>query len=1072
MRTGNGFTWFVLSFVFLLAAANSFAQQADSAIVVGSVLDSSKAAVTGATVTLTHVATNSITEVRTNERGEYRTPPLRLGEYAISVEAPGFKRFTQSGVVVNIGDVRQVDATLEVGQVTDSVTVVAEAPLIHTEDATAGTVITNKQIVELPLNGRDYLQLAALSSGTAPPINGGVGISVGGLPGVQIAFLLDGQDNNNQQLNTGHSGQKEIVKPSIDAIQEFKVVTNGNSAEFGRSASGVVSVALKSGTNQIHGSAFEFYRNAALDARNLFVDPANPNPPFGRNQYGAAIGGPVIHNKTFWFGDFEIARIRQSLNIVSTLPQAFQKAGCYQTKIIDPTTGAPFGPSPDGSCAYYIPPNRIDPISQTLLGFYPTPQIANPASANYLTNDYTFASPQNQDNYRWDIRVDQTLSAKDTVYFRFSRQVSDAGIVTPLPPDANGDYYAAGGSYSATEVGAQTTDSTSFVLVDNYVWSPTLISSIHAGWNNLFWNNFFPDQSLTNVGIPGISARYPGFSDISITGYQDLGVTNVPNQDGSQDRELTGDLTWTKGPQTIKFGVQANWLQSYFNSSQSTSGTFSFDGRFSGDPFADFLLGDVSQVGISNPVLAEQRTPLTHFFAQDDWRVTPRLTLNLGLRYELNPPAVDVNPGITNFNLATGQLVVAGPPGSGRASQSLLGVDDHQFAPRLGFAYAFLDNKTVVRSSYGIFYAYTVPLRPENNPPDHVVIGLGPYSTPTTTLSEGVPAGIASAANASAVVLTSVDTSNTAPIAQQWNLNIERQLPGGILLEAGYYGNRFDHMWRAFNANQLTIPNANQKANLSYKTVILPGVSNPVTLSTTLTRDQLDGYSRYNALQIKAEKRYSKGLMFIVSYAYSKTMAVGDTSGVQNILDVPAEYAVSSQDLTHHFVGSAIYDLPFGRGKGFGAHWNRVTNAFLGGWSISPIVTVDSGFPLTLTVRGNPSNTGGTDRPNINGDWHLIDPTVQEWFNTSVFSKNAPLTYGDAGRNILRGPGLFNIDLAAHKSFQITERISTELRVESFNFTNTPALGNPNTQVGNPNFGTISSAGPPRDNQLAVKVLF
>jgi hypothetical protein len=1079
MRIRSVFVWFALSFLILLAARNSFAQQADTAIVVGSVLDSSNSTITGATVTLTHVATNSITEVHTNDRGEYRTPPLRLGEYSIGVEAPGFKHFTQTRLLLNIGDVREVDAKLEVGQVTDSVTVVAEAPLIHTEDATVGTVINNKQIEDLPLNGRDYLQLAALSSGTVPAINGGVGISVGGLPGVQIGFLLDGQDNNNQQLNTGHSSQKEIVKLSIDAIQEFKVITNGNSAEYGRSASGVISVALKSGTNQIHGSAFEFYRNAALDARNLFVDPSNPNPPFGRNQFGAAIGGPVIHNKTFFFADFEVARIRQSLNITSTLPKASQKEGLFSDKIIDPTTGQPFPQNASGQ--YVIPISRFDSIATSLLPFYPTPQLSG------FANNFTFASPQNQDNDKWDIRLDQTLSSKHNAYFRFSRQVVNSGIVTPLPPDSSGNYYGAGGSYNATEVGAQTTDSTSFVLVDNYAWSSNLVTSIHAGWNYLFWNNFFPPQKLTSVGIPGITAAYPGFSDISITGYQDLGITNVPNQDGSQDRELTGDLTWTKGPHTIKFGVQQNWLQSYFNSSQSTSGVFSFDGRFTteydktgkpvagtGDPFADFLLGDLSQVGISNPVLAVQRTPLTHFYAQDDWRVSRRLTVNLGLRYELNPPAVDVYGGITNFNTATGQLVVAGPAGSGRASQSLLGVDNHQFAPRLGFAYALPDSKTVVRGSYGIFYAYTVPLRPENNPPNHVVIGLGPYPapTPTASLDQGVPANIASPANAAAVVLTSLDTSATAPIDQQWSLDIQRQLPGGILLEVGYYGNKFDHMWRAFNANQLSAPNANQKANLPYKTVVPPGVANPVTLSTTLTRDQLDGYSRYNALQAKVEKRYSNGLTFIASYSYSKTISLGDTLGVQNILDVAAERAVSSQDLTHHFVGSAVYELPFGHGKLIGAHWNGVTNAFLGGWSLSPIVTVDSGFPLNLTVQRNPSNTGGTDRPNVVGDWHLADPTVQEWFNTSAFTKNAPLTYGDAGRNILRGPGLSNIDLAAHKSFQITERVSAQLRVESFNFTNTPALGNPVTDITNPSFGQISSAGPPRDNQIGLKVLF
>ncbi len=1064
MKIRSGFVGFVLGFVVFALPIAGYSQQADTAIVVGTVLDPANAAVSHATITLTHAATNAVTTVQSNEQGEYRTPPLRLGEYIVGVEAAGFKRFTQKGIVLNIGDVRPVNVELEVGAVSESVTVEAEAPLVQTEDATVGTVINSTQITELPLNGRDYLQLAALSSGTVPAINGGVGISVGGLPGVQIGFLLDGQDNNNQQLNTGHSGQKEIVKPSIDAIQEFKVITNGNSAEYGRSASGTVSVALKSGTNQIHGSAFEFYRNAALDARNLFTDPSNPHPPFGRNQYGASIGGPILHNKTFFFGDFEIARIRQSLNIVSTLPTAAEKEGLFSDKITDPTTGQPFPQNASGQ--YVIPTNRFDSISNALLAFYPTPQ--NSAAAN----NFTYASPQNDDDNRWDFRVDQIFSPKHNAYFRFSRQVADAGIVTPLPPDSSGNYYAAGGSYSATEVGAQTTVSNSFVLVDNYVWSPTLVSSVHAGWNYLFWNNFFPSQSLTSVGIPGVTARYPGFSDISITGYQDLGVTNVPNQDGSQNRELTADLTWTKGVHTVKFGVQANWLQSYFNSSQSSSGTFSFDGRFTGDPFADFLLGDLSQVGISNPVLAEQRTPLTHFFIQDDWRVTRRLTFNLGLRYELSPPAVDVNAGITNFNLASGQLVIAGAPGSGRASQSLLGVDNHQLAPRFGFAYALPDDKTVVRASYGIFYSYLVPLRPENNPPNHVVVGLGPYSTPTTTLSQGVPANIVSPANAASVVLTSLDTSSVVPIDQQWSFDIQRQLPGGILVEVGYYGNKFDHMWRAFNANQLAVPNANQLANIPYKTVVIPGAATPVTLSTTLTRDQLDGYSRYNALQAKAEKRYSNGLTFVAAYAYSKTIALGDTSGVQNILDVAAERSVASQDMTHHFVGSAIYELPFGHGKAFGAHWNAVTNGFLGGWSISPIVTVDSGFPLNLTVRGNPSNTGGTDRPNIVGDWHLNNPTVQEWFNTAAFSKNGKLTYGDAGRNILRGPGLVNLDVAAHKSFKVTERITTELRLESFNATNTPALGNPNTQFGNVNFGKINSAGPPRDNQIGVKVLF
>jgi hypothetical protein len=342
---------------------------------------------------------------------------------------------------------------------------------------------------------------------------------------------------------------------------------------------------------------------------------------------------------------------------------------------------------------------------------------------------------------------------------------------------------------------------------------------------------------------------------------------------------------------------------------------------------------------------------------------------------------------------------------------------------------------------------------------------------PSIFLNQGLPANVVSPGNATDVTLVSLDRSNTAPITQQWNFNIQRELPGGILVEVGYYGNKLDHMWRTFDGNPASLGPGDINSRRPFQTATVPGTPYTFTLSN-VTRQQMDGYSRYNAVQAKVEKRYARGLTFLASYAYSKTIALGDTASVQNPLDWAAERAVSSQDMTHHFVGSAVYELPFGRGKTFGAHWNGVTNAILGGWSVSPIASVDSGFPLNLSVRGKPSNTGQNDRPNVVGDWHLSSPTVQEWFNTAAFVKNAKYTYGNAGRNILRGPGLFNLDLAAHKSFRITERLTAQLRLESFNSTNTPALGNPNTQVGNITFGQISSAGTPRDNQIGLKILF
>ena len=1032
--------------------SSAVAQQADNAIVVGTVFDSSRAAVAGAIVKLTHSSTNAVSETLTDERGQYRTPSLRIGEYVLSVEAGGFKHFTQRGVELEIGDVRKVDVVLEIGQASESVNVNAEAPLLQTSDSTVGDVINNKQIEDLPLNGRDYLQLANLSSGTTPSSQG---VSIGGQAGTQVAFLLDGQDNNNQQISTGHSGQKEVVKPSVDAIEEFKVVTNGYSAEYGRSSSGVVSVAIKSGSNQLHGSAFEFIRNDAVDAKNLF---ATYKPAYKRNQFGASAGGPVIKNKTFVFGDFETAYIRQSTTTLSTLPTPAQRSGQFSTTIVDPLTNSPFPGN-------QIPLNRFDPIALKILSYVPLPQTGA------ATSNYNYQSPANQDNHRYDVRVDQIINDKQNLFFRYSDQVVDSGVSAPLPP-ANGQYYSGGG--------AQATNSKSFVVGDNWVLSPSVVSSIRAGWNNLAWTNFFPSQSLTGIGIPGVSNASPGFSNVVITGYPSLGVTNVPNADDSQDRQVSGDVTWSMGQHNLKFGVQAYWLQTNFLSSQQSSGIFSFNGQYTKNALADLLLGAAYQSSLSNYSYLALRSAWTDFFVQDDWKVSSRLTLNLGLRYELNPPAVQKNNTISNFDLDSNPghpVLVPAVPNAGIAGRALQNVDYKQFAPRVGLAYS-LNSKTVIRAGAGTFYSNMITeggmQSMEINPPNNIRSGFTTNKAlpPTLILSNGFAANALSLANASNVQLISYDRKGVTPVDYQWNFNVQRQLPGGILLEVGYYGNKLDHMWRQIDGNPAPPEPGNINADRLYTTTLVPGTGDTITLGA-VTRIQKDGWSAYNGLQTKIEKRYSNGLTFIASYAYSKTLALGDTSGVQNQLNWIADKAVSSQDMRQHFVGSAVYQLPFGKGRQFGSNWNRLTNAVLGGWSFAPIVTVSTGLPLNLTVNGNPSNTGsGVDRPNVVGNRQLANPTVGEWFNTAAFVANAPYTYGNAGRNIIRAPGLLNLDLALHKSFRITERISAQIRAESFNATNTPALGAPNTVVGNALFGQITSAGSARDNQLGAKVVF
>ena len=996
-------------------AGAASAQQANTAVVVGTVVDSSDAAVPGATIALTHTDTSTTTTVVSDEKGQYRTAPLRIGEYTVTVELPGFKTFVQRGVVLNIGDIRKVDAHLQLGDVSEQITVAAAVPLLSTVDSTVGTVITNRQINDLPLNGRDYLQLASLSSGTLP--TSGVGISIGGQAGSQVAFLLDGQDNNNQQISTGHSGQKEVVKPSVDAIQEFKVVTNGYAAEYGRSSSGVVSVSLKSGTNSLQGTVYEYFRHEALDATNFF---ATEKPPYRRNQFGGAAGFPLIRNRTFFFGDVERGVLRRSSTIVSTVPTVADRN--------------------------LIPADRIDPVAARILSYVPLPQTSA------RTNNFVYNSPSNQDALKGDFRIDQIISGDQNLYFRYGYQKTDNAVTSPLPPDAGGNFYAGGGNDVST--------SRSWVFVHNKIWSPTLISSVRAGWNEIAWTNILPDQSLKGVGIPGVNESNPGFSQINITGYRALGVTNVPNQDDSWNRQFSADVTSTRGGHTLKGGVQAYLLGIDFLSSQRSSGIFNFNGQYTGNAFADFLLGYASSASLSKYAALNFRSPYTHLFAQDDWRVTRSLTLNLGLRYELSPPAVDANDAIANFDLDTDpahpRIVLAGSEGDDRASRSLQGVNYKQFAPRAGFAYSLPGDQTVIRGGYGIFYANLITLggmqSMEINPPNHVRVNQTTSSTgaPTILLSQGFAADALSPAAARNVTLISYDRSDKTPTAYQWNLNVQRELPGQVVVEVGYNSNHFVNDWRQIDGNPAPAGPGDINARRRFTTALVPGTNDVITLSNVV-RVQKDGWSKYRALQTKIEKRYSNNVSLLASYAWSRTLGLGNN--YQNVNDIDAEIAVSDSDRTHYFVGSGVVVLPFGL-------------------SVSPIVTIASGAPLNLTVNGNPANTGQNDRPNVVGDWELDDPTPEQWFNTAAFVANDRYTFGNARRNLLRGPGTFNLDVVVKKSFKLSDRVSADLRFESFNATNTTPFGNPNTQVGNVNFGRISSAGAARSNQVALKLSF
>ncbi|HEY0264849.1 MAG TPA: carboxypeptidase-like regulatory domain-containing protein [Granulicella sp.] len=1108
---------FLLVFLFLWGVS-LFGQQSTDAVILGSVMDSSHAIVPRANVTVTNLDTAATVHIQTDVHGEYRAPPLRIGRYSIAVEATGFKQFTENNLSLSIGDVRKIDAVLTLGQVTENVTVSASGTVLNTSDSTTGTVIANDEIAELPLSsslGRDYLQLATLSAGTAPAI-AGVGISIGGQQGYNVAFLLDGIDNNAQFIRYSYGNQKEAIKPSVDAINEFKVVTNGYSAEYGRSSSGVVSVSIKSGTNKIHGSAYEFFRTDALDATPFF----GVKTPYHRNDFGGSIGGPLIHDRLFAFGDFELLRLAQSVTSIDTLPTAAERTGCFPGPIYDPATygqvtttanGAPVPgrkPFPVVTSAtatalcpvgsYQIPQDRLDKIAQRLVQVYPVP--SGGGSYNYL-----YPAPANQSPDKFDFRVDGILSEKQNLFFRWSTQNQHYPPTITLPP-VDGVYYTA----------VQPTDiyGHSFATGYDRVWSQTLITSLRAGWN--YQNSIFtsPDSPNLNsvIGFQGADTSYHGgLVSTSITGFTGLGGGGLGNVTSTETRQVSGDLSWIHRAHSIKFGFQQYWLQSNFISSQQSEGTLSFTGVYTRPnnsataaqygPLADFLLGLPASGNLSNLETVTDRAPLTHFFLLDDWTVNKRLTINVGLRYELNRPFLDKHDQLANNNLElTGSpvLVLAGEGGSSRTNRSTINPDHNQFAPRIGFAYNLPGDKTVVRGAYGLFYSNAQ--QPggmqslQINPPYHLQIAFSnsPTATaPATTLQGGFPQDTLSLAHAANVLTVSADTNGRWPRAQQWNVNIQRALPGQILFEVGYAGNNLSGAWMQYDANQAPPGPGVTNNNRPYRTLAITGTPYEISLADILRVGKI-GYSHYNALQTKLEKRYSSGLSLLASYSYSKTISLGEnqSGGVQDIRNIQADRAASSQDMRHHLTASAVYDLPFGRNKRFGSDWNRFSNSLLGGWSIDPIFTFSSGLPFSLSVNGNPSNSGqgsldgNNDRPNLNpADVHYdasVNPvtnqptrTRQQWFNTDAFVPNAQYTFGNVGRNLLRADRSVNLDLAAHKKFQITERISTQLRLEGFNVANHDVLAAPNAAVGTATFGQITSAAnSARELQAAIKVLF
>ncbi len=784
----------------LSAISTTVSAQVDTGTIAGSVRDSQGAAVASATVTFVDVNTNATLKTQADGSGEFVSPPMRPGEYKVIAEAQGFKTQTRSTITLRVQDRLRIDFDMAVGAVSENVVVTADTPVVQTETSSLGQVIAATQITELPLNGRDYVQLATLSTGVVRTSSGTNGNSGGsstggvnsfvanGTRGTLNNFLLDGIDNNSND-NGG-----VVLRTNVDAIQEFKLQTNSYSAEFGRSGGAVVNAITKSGTNRYRGNVFEFFRNSALDARDYFEIPGTAKASFKQNQFGGTLGGPIVKDKLFWFGDYQGTRIRNPLNFNSKVPTAAERAGNFSAdpEIDDPETGNPFPGN-------MIPGGSIDLIAQAYMNLYP--------DANQPNGHFVIFPIERDTIDQGDGRVDYNPSQHNQFFLRYSMSRRTDIRPAPLPGLANG-----GGS--STGVGQEDTYGTSFGFT--HIFTPTTVNEARIGFNHVHIDRGVPEGGTVlppaDLQVPGVPQddRVNGLTLFAPSSFARVGDPRfAPTILTSQERQITDVLSWVRNSHTIKIGGELRWSQ--FNISQEAAprGQFSFNGQYSGNALADMLLGLPSRANISTIIGLYNRQHVPSLFIQDDWKVTPRLTLNLGLRYDYFSPTVEANNRQSNFDYTTGTLITAGTNGN---SDSLVEGDKKNFAPRIGFAWTpTASGNTAIRGAYGIFFSgqeirTAAPLQLAYNLPfffEPLFIN-DPAAAPAFTVSQGFP--VLDPSQAGNAGVTSVDAHLDTPYYQSWNLAVQRSLPAAISVELAYAGSKGTHLQSVTDPNQVRVP--------------------------------------------------------------------------------------------------------------------------------------------------------------------------------------------------------------------------------------------------------------------------
>ena len=1068
----------ILTFLFFCAVA--FAQT-DSGTIRIFVADATAAPIVDAKVTLTNVATGVVTIRETGGEGYAVFAPIVRGSYEADVAKTGFRQTRVTGISLDVDERKLVRVDLAVASVSESIEVSAAADIVQTEQGALGQVIKGAVAVELPLAGRRYSDLALLVPGatesTVLTTTRGPGwFVVNGNYQAQNNFIVDGVDNN-QGTTNAQALSSQVVQPSPDAIGEFKVQTNGYSAEFGRSAGAVVNLVLKSGTNQPHGSAWYYNRDKSLAATPWQANLIGAGKPELKwHQYGGTIGGPIKKNKLFYFTDFEGFNRSFADQFLTTVPTEAVKNGTFYRAVTDPETRAAFPGN-------VIPVSRFDPLGKKLLDLYPVANLpGTTGSSGLTTNNYGVSRPGTENTQKADVKGDYNPSTKDVFSLRWSflRQDIYRQAIFDGPGDGNGNQ---GGQFNINH---------SYGLTWTRTLSPTVVNVFRFGYNRT--NASFTPATLNGAGAAAfgfknlppesISKGNGGLPQISVTNYNQLGTRNFrPQFQKPELFQFLDSLSIIRGTHSIRTGFETRQKNNLFQDLTRTVPAYTFGGRFTGEAAADLLTGYVQQFDANTQAVVEQLQKAYAIYFQDDWKLTPSLTLNLGLRYEYTTPfyAKGANKNI-NFDPKTGQLVY---PKS--ATDYLVNADHSNLGPRLGIAWQVIPSKLVLRAGYGLFFSgedifgsdINLPL----NPPQLIPVTLQQVGTTGPApfkLNDGPPSGLFTNINTSIISLRAREKDFHAARIQQFNVAVQYQLPSKSTFEIAYVGNRGNNLQSAYALNQTPFGVDGAVA-----------ANRPFPQWTQITMGATRARSWYNSLQLKYEKQLTRGVYSLASYTWASALdeAGSYDAGTQpQYLDQFAiERGPQSQTARHRFTWSNVYELPFGRSRKFGSNWNKVVDGFLGGWQLSGILTTRTGLPINVTLAAtgvNPATNanyaflnrnGGSLRPNRIGDANSgIDPKVDRlhFLSVSGFAVQTVNTPGNSSRNVALGPKMFNTNLSLVKRFAVTEGSAIDLRFEAFNAFNNVNFSNPNTTFGNANFGQITGAGDPRQTQIAVRYRF